>query len=128
SWRSDCLGGYGGGFGWAAGNAPPLCGAIVWTPMRLESTPGRRPFSHLALSVGFQFARVGVEQADALAQLFHGHRVLVVHPAIGLLVEMNRRNVETLGANRVERARNLALAPGELREQVGTDGQQIRSS
>ena len=44
---------------------------------------------HHRLGELLELAGVGVELADAFAQLLDGHRVLVVHPAEGLLVEVD---------------------------------------
>src|SRR4051794_21509351 len=55
-----------------------------------------------------ELAGVGVELADALAQLLDGHGVLVVHPAELLLVQVDPRRVRALGGFDAQAARELA--------------------
>ena len=54
-------------------------------------TRSGRGLGHLLSRVLLELARVGVEAANAFAQLFDGHGVLVVLEAIGLLVEVDQR-------------------------------------
>src|SRR5829696_5087493 len=48
---------------------------------------------HHRLGELLELAGVGVELPDALAQLLDGHGVFVVHPAVGLLIEVDLRGV-----------------------------------
>src|SRR4051794_8977047 len=72
-----------------------------------------------------ELAGVGVEVPDAVGELVDGHRVLVVLPAVGLLVEVDLGPRAGLGPLDREPRGDLALGLAELLQDVGADGQEV---
>src|SRR5262249_13043782 len=68
-----------------------------------------------------ELAGVGIEVSDTLAQLLDGHRVFVVHPAEGFLIQADPRAVALLGGGHREPRRHLAGRLLELFKQVRAD-------
>src|SRR5258708_1850311 len=73
----------------------------------------------------FELAGVGVELADAVAELFDSHLILIVHPTERLFVKVNLRFGRGLSRFHGQSAFHFTAGLGHLIENIGPDRQQI---
>ena len=99
------------------------CNTRLW---RALPSSGRAGFGHGLGGVLLELAGVGIEPADAFAELLDGHLILVVLEAVGLLVEVDERGVgRGCGALGGELGLEFAVLARKLGDQLGADGEQI---
>src|SRR5271157_1019903 len=82
-------------------------------------------FANLGERIFFQAAGVAVEFANALGQLLCRHWVLVVHPAEGLLIQMQALFLARLRFSRIELTFQNAFGLLQLVKKLWTNGEQI---
>src|SRR5215469_9884931 len=82
----------------------PVCLAVIRRAALLRPADrslglpsNSHPLNHFGLSKLFEFARIGVEVANALTQLLDRHGVLVVHPPKALFVQVDLPSVRSFG-------------------------------